>query len=175
MKYYAIQVKTRSEETFIGQFQKAHPYDVLSLHFPRRELFIRRQGAVSKSRAAVFPGYVFIESGDDEEMPRYLWKFRHTEDFYRFLPSNRNIRPLANRDLELALHFIKKAGPVAGVSRVCFNEQSRIVVLEGPLMGLEGNIIKVDKRKQRAKIKLDLCSDSFCVDLAFEVIASAAR
>jgi transcriptional antiterminator NusG len=53
---------------------------------------------------------------------------------------------------------------------VYFNENSRIVVVEGPLVGLEGRIIKVDKRKGRAKISLDLYNDSFAIDLAFEVI-----
>jgi len=51
--------------------------------------------------------------------------------------------------------------------------RNRIVVLHGPLSGLEGRIIKVDQRKKRAKIALDLCSDSFTIDLAFEVIEKA--
>jgi transcriptional antiterminator NusG len=55
---------------------------------------------------------------------------------------------------------------------VYFDRNSRIVVLEGPLMGLEGKIIKVDKRKGRAKIKLDLYDNSFSCDLAFEVIGT---
>jgi transcriptional antiterminator NusG len=55
---------------------------------------------------------------------------------------------------------------------VYFNENSRIVVVEGPLMGLEGRIIKVDKRKGRAKIKLDMYEDSFTCDLAFEIIGA---
>ena len=65
-------------------------------------------------------------------------------------------------------------GPVAGKSRVYFNENSRIVVVDGPLLGLEGKIIKVDKRKGRAKIKLDLYDDSFSIDLAFETIEPAS-
>ena len=75
----------------------------------------------------------------------------------------------------MALHFIKKIGPVAGKSKVYFDENSRIVVTEGPLMGLEGKIVKVDKRKGRAKIKLDLYDDSFAIDLAFEVIGTLNR
>ncbi|MDR3147356.1 MAG: antitermination protein NusG, partial [Treponema sp.] len=95
-----------------------------------------------------------------------------TDGFFRFLKSNQDISPMADRDLEVALHFIKNVGPVAGKSRVYFNEDSRIVVVEGPLMGLEGRIIKVDKRKRRAKIKLDLYNDSFSIDLGFEVIGA---
>jgi alpha-mannosidase len=36
-------------------------------------------------------------------------------------------------------------------------------------------IVKVDKRKMRAKVRLDLCQDSFRVDLAFEVMERPAK
>ena len=174
MNYYAIQVKTRAENKYIRLLKAMHPEVALPLYFPQRRVDIRRGGIVRQSTAAVFPGYVFIEA-EEADLAACHWAFRRTDGFYRFLKSNRNIMPLAGRDLELVLHFIKKAGPVAGVSRVFFNENSRIVVVEGPLMGLEGKIIKVDKRKKRAKIKLDLYDDSFSIDLAFEVIGALER
>jgi transcription termination/antitermination protein NusG len=43
-------------------------------------------------------------------------------------------------------------------------------VINGPLKGLEGKIVKVDKRKGRAKVKLDLYDESFLVDLSFELL-----
>jgi transcriptional antiterminator NusG len=170
-KYYALQVKTRSEDKYIRLFKALHPEVPFPLYFPQRRIDIRRRGVVRQSTAAVFPGYVFVET-EDENILTHQWAFRRTDGFYRFLRSNQHICPLENRDLELVLHFIKRAGPVAGVSRVYFNENARIVVVEGPLMGLEGKIIKVDKRKKRAKIKLDLYDDSFAIDLAFEVIGA---
>jgi transcriptional antiterminator NusG len=170
MKYYALQVKTRSEDKYIKLLKALHPDIPFPLYFPQRQIDIRRKGRVSTSIAPVFPGYIFVEAGDEEDIRRYQWSFRRTDGFFRFLRSNQNITPLADRDLELALHFIKKVGPLAGKSKVYFNENSRIVVTEGPLMGLEGQIIKVDKRKGRAKIKLDLYDDSFSIDLAFELI-----
>jgi len=121
------------------------------------------------STAAVFPGYIFVEA-EDEDILNHNRLFRRTEGFYRFLRSNRDIKPLAGKDLELVLHFVKKAGPVAGISKVRFDENSRIVVMEGPLSGLEGRIIKVDKRKKRAKVRLNLYDDAFAIDLAFEVM-----
>jgi len=171
MDYYAIQVKTRGEEKFIRLFNALHPKLSFSLHFPRRNINIRRKGILRPSTAAVFPGYIFIES-EREDIISHQWDFRRTDGFYRFLKSNQNITPLADRDLELVLHFIKKAGPVAGISRVYFNDNDRIMVIDGPLMGLEGRIIKVDKRKKRAKIKLNLYDDSFSIDLAYEVIGA---
>jgi len=172
MNYYAIQVKTRSEDKFIKLFKASHPQITFPIHFPKRLLDIRKSGKIKSSTPAVFPGYLFIEAENDEEIISCQWEFRRTEGFYRFLKSNRDITPLADRDLELVLHFINNTGSVAGRSKVYFNENSRIVVVEGPLIGLEGRIIKVDRRKGRAKIKLDLYNDSFSIDLAFEVIGS---
>jgi len=171
MNYYAIQVKTHGEEKFMRLFSALHPELHFQLHFPRRRIDIRRRGVIQQSTAAVFPGYIFIEA-EMEDILAHQWTFRQTKGFYRFLASNQNISPLADRDLELVLHFVKKAGPVAGISRVYFNENSRIVVTEGPLMGLEGRIIKVDKRKKRAKVKMNLYDDSFAIDLAFEVMGA---
>ena len=173
MNYYALQVKTRGEEKYMRLFRALHPEVTLPLYFPQRSMDIRRNGKIIPSKLAVFPGYVFLELSEEEDILRYHWAFRRTEGFYRFLRSNQDIAPLQNRDLELVLHFIKQVGPLAGKSKVYFDENSRIVVISGPLSGLEGRIVKADKRKGRAKIKLDLYGDSFCIDLAFEVLEQA--
>ena len=175
MKYYALQVKARAENKFIRLFKAMNPKTTIPLYFPQRRLDIRKKGVVRQSLSGVFPGYIFLEVESDEQILAHQWEFRRTEGFYRFLKSNQNISPITDRDLELVLHFIKEVGPVAGRSKVYFNENSKIVVIEGPLMGLEGKIVKVDKRKGRAKIKLDLYDDSFAIDLSFDVIGSMER
>jgi transcriptional antiterminator NusG len=126
---------------------------------------------------AVFPGYIFLEVEEEDSIRRHHWQFRRTDGFFRFLKSNQNVQPLSGRDLETVLHFIKKTGPLAlaGISKVYFDENSRSVVVDGPMAGLEGNIVKVDKRKGRAKIKLDLYDDSFTIDLGFELMEPAAQ
>jgi transcriptional antiterminator NusG len=170
MDYFAMQVKTRGEENFINLFRGQNPDIKIPLYFPQRALDLRRGGKIIPSKLPVFPGYVFLELDESENIHEHQWAFRRTKGFYRFLLSNQNISPLQNRDLELVLHFIREAGQMAGKSKVYFDDNSRIVVLSGPLSGLEGRIIKADKRKGRAKIKLDLYGDSFCIDLAFEVL-----
>ncbi|MDR0386490.1 MAG: antiterminator LoaP [Treponema sp.] len=173
MKYYAIQVKTRGEEKYISLYRALHPKRSLEIYFPKRRIDLRRKGVVMPETPPIFPGYVFVEIDNEDDILNYHWEFRRTDGFFRFLRSNQNICPLQDKDLEIVLHFIKRAGPIAGKSRVYFDKNSRIVVADGPLLGLEGKIIKVDKRKGRAKIKLDLYDDSFSIDLAFEVIEPA--
>jgi len=171
MNYYAIQVKTRSEEKYISLFKANNPQNPFVFHFPRRYLDIRKDGKKKVTTPAVFPGYIFIEVDNKKEILENQWNFRRTDGFLRFLRTNQDINELDSKDLELVLHFIKSPGEIAGKSRVYFDENSRIIVADGPLSGLEGRIIKVDKRKGRAKIKLDIYNDSFTIDLAFEVIS----
>ena len=172
MNYYALQVKAGGEAKFIKRFKALYPDTTFPMHFLQRQIAVRKKGVTRQETAAIFPGYVFIEADSTEVVLARQWDFRRTDGFYRFLRSNQEISPLSGRDLEVVIHFIKNTGTIAGISRVYFNENSRIVVVEGPLMGLEGKIIKVDKRKGRAKIKLDLYDDSFTIDLAFDVIGS---
>jgi transcriptional antiterminator NusG len=175
VNYYALQVKTRSEAKYIKLYEAVHPDVPIKLHFLLRKLNIRRRGHVTEDVRPIFPSYVFLEMEAEEDIIRYSWDFKHTNGFYRFLKSNQDIQPLSGKDLEIVLHFIRQAGPIAGLSKVYFDENARIVVMEGPLKGLEGKIVKVDKRKGRAKIKLDLYDDSFSIDLAFEMIANIPK
>ena len=133
MNYYAIQVKTRQEDKFLRLFRALHPEVKLPLHFPKRHLDLRKAGKIIPSTLAVFPGYIFIEAESNEEIYSYQWVFRRTIGFFRFLKSNQNITPLSGKDLELVLHFLKNPGSVAGRSRVYFNENAKIVVVDGPL------------------------------------------
>jgi len=89
------------------------------------------------------------------------------------LPDNHNPLPLADTDLSLLHHFLS-FGEITEPSKVYFNKEARICVVEGALKGLEGKIIKVDRRKQRAKVLLDMYTDSFPIDLAFDVIEPAS-
>lgn len=152
-------------------FIAGNPDAPVVLRFLRRRLSVRRRGRTENELAPIFPGYIFMECEENLSLP-VRWSLRRTEGFYRFLKSNRDVRPLEGRDLEIVLHFLR-LGSVAEKSKVVFDEADRISVLEGPLKGLEGNIVKVDKRKGRAKIKLDLYEDSFTIDLAFDKMTKA--
>ncbi len=173
MNYYAVQVVASQEEALIGwvlRHQEGFRQDA-RFFFPRRRLTIRRQGRQLQELYPVFPGYVFVEAAG---IGRSLYDLvRHGPGFCRFLRSNTDIRPLGQRDLAVLVHFMGGDG-IAESSLVYFNEKDRIVVVDGPLMGMEGNIVKVDRRKKRAKIRLDFASESFHLDLAFEVIERAS-
>jgi transcriptional antiterminator NusG len=165
--YYVVQVRTRTEKEYI---QRAEPVTVSAesrLVWPRRALKIRKGGAWRETIAPIFPGYVFLEA---EGIPVGLYQsMKKIPGFIRFLRNNQNITPLNKQDSDLLLHFLS-FGETVDKSKVYFDVNNRICAVSGPLKGLEGKVVKVDRRKGRAKVKLDLCENSFLVDFGFEDI-----
>jgi transcriptional antiterminator NusG len=166
MPFFAVQIWTGSETRFLAAARKAAGGDA-SLIWPRRSLRIRRGGIWRDSLAPVFPGYLFVQAPRvDTDLYASL---RRSPGFLRFLPSNDNIVALGQKDQQMLSHFLA-FGEVVDKSMVTFDENRRIRVVSGPLKGLEGRIIRVDRRKGRARVKLELYEDSFEIDFGFEAL-----
>jgi len=168
MNIYAIQVSTGEEEKFLKLWEARKTFKSVNVYWPKREITIHRQGKKLKSIVPVFPGYVFVEADAIDDS--IFYEFCKIPYFHRFLRDNLNILPLPEPE-QRVLFQITKFGRVIGKSTATYNENDRIVILEGPLKGLEGLIIKVDKRKNRVKVRLNMYEDSFLVDFAFDLIA----
>ncbi len=173
MKYYVLQVMTGEEKKFINlakvNFRLELPEVNIenALIWPRRKLTIRKNGISRETLAPIFPGYLFFMS--DKLTPEAHWLLRKTPEFVRFLKSNQNIEPLEDEDKDLLMHFLN-FGEIVEKSQVWFDKDKKIRVLSGPMKGLEGRIIRVDRRKKRAKISLSLYKESFTIDFGFEIL-----
>ena len=170
MEFYVVQVGPGTEAKFLMRAQPCLGAGMKFWWF-RRNLRIRRRGKWRDSEASIFPGYLFLEA---EEVPPDLYtRVRSIPGFRRFLRDNHNIEPVAPRDREVLGHFISY-GEMVHRSTVVFDEQNRIRVISGPLKGLEGRIVKVDRRKGRARVKLELYDDSFLIDFGFDSLERSA-
>ncbi len=170
MTFYVIQVKTRGEEKFMRQ-ASGRLDDKVSLIWPRRNLRIRKRGEWHDSLAPIFPGYLFLQA---EEITAELYlSIRGIPGFYHFLKDNHHIEPLSRRDQNLLQHFLSY-GEIVERSQVVFDENKRIRVIGGPLKDLEGQIVKVDRRKGRARVRLELYEDAFLIDFGFDALGEAA-
>jgi transcriptional antiterminator NusG len=165
-------VQTGGEEKLIKRFRTLYPDIFFPIHLAKRKLKIKRKGKQIFEERSVFPGYLFLEIDEADFGPAVRFSFRHTPGFYKFLPANERITPMSNDDVDLIKRFITKGSPE--LNTVTFDEHSRIVIKSGPLKGLEGRIIKVDRRKKRVKVSLDLYRDSFAVDFGFEEVVGGS-
>ncbi len=164
-RYYALQVAARAEARFIRiAAVVVERFPGVRLFWPRRSLRIRRAGKWREMLQPIFPGYLFLEADSlDTGLHHGL---RGVPGFLRFLPSNRNVQPVSDRDARPLVGLLRH-GEIVRKSIAVFDENNRIRILEGPLKGLEGLIVKVDRRKGRAKVKLDLYDETRLVDFGF--------
>ncbi len=165
---YILQAVTGREHYYIRHAKRLLEIHGLEAHMilPRRRLWIRRQGKRIHMEKPVFPGYVFFSCDQPEVQLQQV--LRRTPGFIRFLRRQDGIlHPLAESDRKLVSHLIS-GGDVAGLSKVTFDKNNRIKALSGPLQGYEGHIIKVDRRKQRAKVRFVLHDKTFLIDFQYE-------
>ena len=170
MPFFALQIYTGDEGRFLSiAAQRARDIEA-RFFWPRRSLRIKRGGSWKESLAPIFPGYLFIRA--EGISPELFAALRAAPGFLRFLLSNENIVPLERADQEMLSHFLA-FGEIVDKSMVTFDEDKRIRVLSGPLKGLEGRIVRVDRRKGRAKVRLEMYEDSFEIDFGFESLEAA--
>lgn len=168
MPFFVLQVRTGGEQRYCRQAEKLLTPERGKLYWPRRSLRVRRAGAWRETVAPIFPGYLFLRA---EELERGLFQeLRGLPGFTRFLRDNSSVEPLGERDLALLQNFLS-FGEVVQPSRVRFDAERRIRVIDGPLKSLEGRIVRVDRRKRRARVRLELYENSFLIDFGFEDLA----
>jgi len=170
MAFFALQVWTGNEAKFFALSSRLLEEAGSRLLWPRRSLRIRRAGTWRDSLAPIFPSYLFLQAQQVD--PALYTDLKRTPGFVRFLPSNDGVAPLEAKDQALLTHFLS-FGEIVERSSAYFDENQRIRVLSGPLKSLEGMIVRVDRRKGRARVRLEMYEDSFEVDFGFEALDAA--
>ena len=112
----------------------------------------------------LFPGYIFMETESLERTTVEMLK--GINGFYHFLFDNAKPQKLNGNDLAYYSAF-RQSGEVLGISRARFDENQRIKIVEGPLTGFEGKIIRVNRRCKRVTVEIDLFGYSKKVDLCY--------
>jgi transcription termination/antitermination protein NusG len=166
-KCYVIRVITGKEKKFISYIQRESSRIDGRLIWPRRSLVIRKAGIKTEKISSLYPGYLFWETA--ELTDQSIMTLKKAAGFIRFLKSNFEIVPIKGEERYLLYNLIAD-NEIVRQSKVVFDDKNRIVVVDGPMRGMEGSIVKADRRKGRAKVLLSIHGKSFLVDLGFEVM-----
>jgi transcriptional antiterminator NusG len=170
MYFFAMQIMTGQEDAFIDLYDKT--YGSVRLHAIKKTILSRKKGKVVNVTSMIFPGYLFFQCDQDPPPAFLIQGLKRTRNFVRILPATSSIKPLSERDSTIIRHLISY-GQTIGTSLVTFDDNNRIKVIKGPLAGLEGMIVKVDRRKRRAKVRLDLNNSPITFDLGFESLLAS--
>ena len=172
MEHYCLMIKSGGEESFKKDFEenlKKAAINSAKITFFKKKM---RNSKKIEFEQPLFPGYCFLSV---EKMDAKIAEAaKKSKNFYHFLDNNTDIKRLQGKDKEILSNLLK-FGETQGISTVSFDENQKITVSKGPLMGFEGKIIKVNRKRGRATIKIDLCNNEMRFDLAFDELAATQR
>lgn len=169
MFYFVIQISTGYETQFKQKLLfKIDKLYSIAIHIPVHIKPIRKQGKLTNNEQILFPGYIFLEFPEKELPLPLVTLIQKTPYFIRILPQTLTPVPLSAQDAQLLNYFLQPYSKQ--ISTVYFDVNDRIVVVDGILKDLEGYIIKVNKRKKRVKVRIDMCNTPFIIEVAFEYI-----
>lgn len=164
MEWYVLHVMTGEEMTVKDALIKG--ITGIKALVPKRKIKERRRGIVQEVVKTLFPSYVFVQMKLDD---KNYYAAREIPGVFNFLGST-GPAAVPGEQMANVLRWCD-GDELIGLSRVEIGED--IKVIDGPLKGMEGRIIRIDKRKGRAKVKLTLFQEEKEIDLGIEIIQAS--
>lgn len=153
-RWYVIQVATGKEEGMCRLIERIAPEGVLEECFsPRYATQMKVHGEWVSVEKLLFPGYLIAVTDQVERLEAAL---RRIPEFSRLLSMGETFVPLHEEDQAWIGAFTEKGARTVPMS-VGVIEGDRVVVTDGPLVGLEALIKKVNRHKSLAFLEFEIC------------------
>ncbi|GAV14216.1 antiterminator LoaP [Paenibacillus sp. chi10] len=177
MNWYVLFVFSGKEDLVKWLIQKELGIYDIRCCVPKRQVPEKKNGSFYSRIKPMFPGYVFIRTKLDtslyykiKAMPNVvrLLNYTNKKDLqissdhaytFQFIPNSEMERVLRILNDNETLEFTK-----------VLVRRKKTIVLSGPLKGMDSKIIKIDKRKNRAKLEIDILGGTKTIDIGIELI-----
>lgn len=163
--WYAIFVVGGQEEKVKKNLEKTFENE-MEFFVPKRELKERKEGKYHKVKRKLFPGYVLVRGNISVE---HYYKMKQINGIIRLLKDEKEPTKIPEKELKILNLLMNNSKEEIGISSI-LKENDKIEVIDGPLFGLEGMILKVNARKGRAKVKINFLGEEKTVELGIEVV-----
>ena len=172
--WFVLQVKT-SREFFIKNYIEKHSNEQIPMVIFSRELIFKRNGMHKKVLDLLFPGYIFVHK-----------KIRKALEIIKKNIDSEFIRPICFKTKKCNICFIEKSPCMVrkhemrlllknsdynGIFRLSQGYQigDKIIIENGPLKNLTGNILWINERKKKAGIEIKLLGMSMKINLGINI------
>lgn len=133
---------------------------------PRRKLREQKDGKWHEIERLLFPSYVFVNTMMTDEK---YYKVSEIPGVINILRGAANSPlPVPLEEMQVIFSFTKE-GDLVGISDI-FIDGETVRVISGALVGFEGLILKVDKRRFRAKVRFNFADQEKVVELGINVL-----
>ena len=172
--YYVIQVKTGKEQKAIEDILKNKPDDAsFDVFAPYRKTLRKYKGVMKEVTERCFPGYVFVETNDAKRLffelywiPGFTKLLGREADTYNFVPLDKD----ESRMIDI-LYSVNN-NRITEISNIEVKEGEKIRVLDGPLMGLETQIKKVNLHKRTVTIEYMMCGRLVTSNVGINIVTN---
>lgn len=167
--WYALFVATGEEDKVKERLRYKFKNSAdIRLLVPKRKLRERKNGVWETKIRTLFPGYIMVNGplGIEE-----YYTLKGTPGLIRILKDKSGLLEIHKNEIKVINSLIYE-DEIIGTSNVVM-EGTRIIVVEGPLLGMDGLIQSVDRRKGRAKVRLNFIGEPRLVDLSISLVQPA--
>lgn len=163
-QWYCVFVVTGSEDKARERI-KYRLQNGFTVVVPKRKLRVRRGGVWRTEKRPLLPGYVLINGEIDTDT---YYRLKNIPDVLRLLKTGAQPARINPDEMAVLSKLICNSEEI-GFSDVLV-ENGVVKVIDGPLFSLEGIIKSIDRRKQRAKIRLNFLGEERTVDLGISIL-----
>ncbi|MDY6316449.1 MAG: antiterminator LoaP [Oribacterium sp.] len=168
---YVMQVLTGEEAEVRQNLTAFVLHKGEEVFYPTYEKFFRSHGKYELRMARLFPGYLFIRS--EEPIDFYnrvrLVKNKHfMETLTKLLRVDVSIIPLSGEEEKAILELIGKQYEMK-MSRGVIQD-GRLVIQSGPLTGREAGIVRIDRHKRIAILRVHMMGRDIETKVGLEVV-----
>ena len=171
--YYVIQVKTGKEEkTMLDILKNNHSDDPnFEVFSPFRKALRKYKGVQKEVIERCFPGYIFVNTDNAKQLfidlywtPGYERLLGREADTYNFVPLDKD----ESRMIDIL--YSSENNRVTEISNIEVKEGQKIKVLDGPLVGLETQIKKVNLHKRTVTVEFMMCGRLVTANVGINII-----
>lgn len=166
--WHAVFVKTGNEETVREKIAYAFKDTGIVPFVPKRCIRERKNGIWYKRVRTLFPGYILIRGKIAIED---YYTLKTVPGIIRILKGINGLYRIESEEIRVISQLMTN-GELIGTSTV-FQQGDSIEIIDGPLLGMEGLIESIDRRKGRARVNISFLGDIRTVDLDIRLITAA--
>ena len=134
---------------------------------PKRMLLNRKKGVFVTSEKVLFSGYLFLSGEITPETCNDIKKCRFVMDVLR--TAGNDIAVVKKREMDF-IFALTRGGEAVEISDAYFDEDDKIRIVAGPLKELELHIKKVDRRRQRVIVEMEIFSEMREISLSYDSV-----
>lgn len=170
--WYVIQVINGREDVMRERIEHMVPAGAMQeLFYPQFQTEIKVHGEWVDTTKPLFPGYLICDTADPRTVQQYLLCM---DDFARVLSQDGRFVPLAKEEVQLIGGFTHRGDRVVPMSEA-LKDGDQVIVTAGPLLGHEGLIKTINRRKSAAYLELDLCGRRVTTRVGLAVLSAEQR